>query len=373
MKVLFVNNLLPYPPNDGGRIRKYHLSRALSSDHDVTIIGAAPERSALEEYLRLHQGMRFLEIPYEPGSGRVPVREFLRNVLLAETFDAIHVAGFWQWPGDECFGRARVVVDAENIESVLLQRMWKVDESLVQPIDVAAIEALERRVFKRADLVLACSAFDADVITTMAPGTQVSVIPNGVDLGLFRFRPERKSADPPVLLYTGLLSYWPNADACRYFVREILPVLKSRIGPVVFRIAGRCPPAEVMALANGMEVEVIPDVSDIRPAMDEADVFVVPLRAGSGTRLKILEAFAVGMPVASTTVGCEGLGVVHGEHLLVADDPAEFAGAVETILTNTKAAREMALQGRRLAEERHGWDTIGKMLLDAYRTMLNNG
>lgn len=193
-----------------------------------------------------------------------------------------------------------------------------------------------------------------------------TVVPNGVDVKRFAFRPRCEPGRPPIVTFIGMLTYAPNADAAAYLVNEIGPPLRELVPEVEIRIVGRYPTAEVMALGDQPGVTVIPDVPNSVPYFHESDVMAVPLRAGSGTRLKILEALAAGRPVVTTSMGCEGLDVASGEHLIMADDPHEFAHRTAELLRDPGSAAAMVQAGRHLVEERYDWRQIGETLRSVY-------
>jgi len=366
VRILYVNNVLPYPTHDGGRMRRYHLARALAEEHEVSMLGVAPDPDALTEFERLNPRIRFLPIAYRPEAGRVRVAAEAREWLARETFDAVHVAELWQWPGVRPLAGLPVVLDAENVESLLHRRLLELKGITGSHPDLVAVEALERQAFQRADRILACSEHDALLIQQAQPDAQVAVVRNGVAVDHYPFRPERPSGKTAIFTYVGLLCYAPNADAASHFARSIWPQIRAELPTARFRIVGRYPPAEIMELGQIPGVEIIPNVPEIQPYFHEADVLVVPLRAGSGTRLKILEGLASGTPMISTTLGCEGLAVRHGEHLYIADQPAEFARQAVWMATHHDETRTVRDRGRRLVEERYGWETIGKDLRAAY-------
>jgi glycosyltransferase involved in cell wall biosynthesis len=375
MKILYVNNILPYPLQSGSKIRKYHLAAALSEENELWMLGAAPNGKDLDTYQKLNPKIKFIEIPYMLGQERIPIAKETRKITSVETFDIMHVSNFWQWPGEKAFDKALVVLDSDNVESILLRRMMELNGTKLSPHNVLAIESVEKHALKRADLVLACSKNDARLISDMVPDSMVEIIPNGVDLEFYRYHFNQKNVlnDRITLLYSGLFSYWPNTDASVYFASEILPIIRKKLPQVVFRMVGGYPTSEVMSLAEKKGVEVIPDVPDIRPYMSAADILVVPLRAGSGTRLKILEAFAIGLPVVTTPIGCEGLDVIAGDHLMIAEEPEEFAQQVITLVKSPEMRKRMGANGRKLVEEKYGWKAIGARLTQLYREMIVHG
>jgi glycosyltransferase involved in cell wall biosynthesis len=366
MKILFVNNVLPFPPLDGGRIRRYHLLRALAAAHDVTLLGAAPDAGELAEFQRLNPRIRLAPIDFRPGSGRVRTAEATRELLGREQFDAVHIGEVWHWPGSRSLGTVPVVLDSDNMTSLLQQRIMALRGHPAGGLDERAVEALERQAFQRSQRILACSEHDRELILRVVPNADVTVVRNGVDLERFQFRPRAAAGSPPIVTFIGMLTYAPNVDAAIYLVDEILPHLRAWLPDVQIRIVGRYPTAEVMALGEQPGVTVIPNVPDSIPYFEQSDVMVVPLRAGSGTRLKILEALAVGRPMVTTSLGCEGLDVEDGVHLAVADAPREFARRTAALLADPRASLPLVTAGRRLVEEQYDWHQIGAALRGVY-------
>jgi len=333
MRILHVNNLLPIEPMDGGRLRKLQHLDALSRVHDVWVLGRSPDLAARDALASAHPDWTIVTVPESIDPSRNPIVGAVRDLTRQEAFDVIVVSGFAQWPGERAFGHAHVVLDIDSLDGTVLQRMRDTDGSLMSEFDIAATEALTRTVCNRADLVLACSEVDAAHIRRLAGRARVEVVANGVDGSTFVGSGPPPHRSPPVVTFTGFLSYWPNADACAYFIGEVLPLLRTLVQDVRFRMVGRVPPESLVTLAEQHGVELHADVPDIRPWFATSHVMVAPIRAGSGTRLKILEAFAAGRPVVSTTIGCEGLDVQDGIHLLIADTPDAFARAVARVVT----------------------------------------
>jgi glycosyltransferase involved in cell wall biosynthesis len=369
MKVLVIHQQLPVPPMDGGRLRRLQQLRALAADHDVTLVGRCPDRAASEGFRRDHPDVRVVEVPEASDARASLVAQAVRALTARETFDCIHVSGLAQWPGARPLEGARVVVDIENYDTAVLRQRQAADGTTVTAFEVAATDALLRTVCGRADAVVACSEPDARQLRALAPEARVEIIPNGVDVTWFDGLAPPPRATPPVVLFTGLLAYWPNADACVHFAEAVLPRIERLAGPVAFQIVGRVPPASVVSLADGVRVRLAADVPDIRPWLAAADVLVVPLRAGSGTRLKILEGFAAGRPVVSTAIGCEGLDVEPGRHLLVADDPEVFASAVANLLADRTVADRLVAEARALVRARYAVPIVSGALRVLYREL----
>ena len=226
--------------------------------------------------------------------------------------------------------------------------------------DATAAARWERAILDRYDQVIAVSEADARVLD--GGGRHgLAVVPNGVDLG--GPAPEPLPRDPTVV-FTGALYTGPNRDGIIWFCRDVWPIVRRGVPTAKLVVVGARPGPEVCDLGGRDGVEVRADVPAVRPFLDRARVAVVPLRVGSGTRLKALEALAAGRPVVGTTIGLDGLGLVPGRHAAFADDPEALAAAVVRALEDDEWAAGLAAEGRRLAEERYGWDAIGRLFVD---------
>jgi glycosyltransferase involved in cell wall biosynthesis len=254
------------------------------------------------------------------------------------------------------------ILDEHNIEYELLERTMHVERALPRKafnlIEFLKVRQTERRAWKRYDGLVVTSQRERSEVNSAEPRKPVATVPNGVDL--VRFAP-RPTASTSGLVYTGLMGYRPNIDAVTHFVREILPLIHHTRPEVTFTIVGWGSTHEVHALA-GPRVIVTEGVPDVRPYLSNAEVVVAPIRIGGGTRLKILEALGMARPLVSTSLACEGLDVTAGDHLLVGDDPSQFAHAVLRLLQDRPLADRLGRAGRRLMELRYGWDASAAQL-----------
>jgi glycosyltransferase involved in cell wall biosynthesis len=224
----------------------------------------------------------------------------------------------------------------------------------------------ERRALGRFDGVLVVSHADRQTFARLYPDAirqDVHVVSTGVDTGFFS--PAPSAADGRRLVFTGSMDWLPNEDAVAYFCREILPRIRADEPSATLTIVGRAPTPAVKRLAADHGVTVTGRVDDVRPYMRDAAVYVVPLRIGGGTRLKIFEAMAMGKAVVSTTVGAEGLPVENGEHLLIADEPHLFARAVVRLFRDVERRRAIEAAARKLVVERYDWSAIAGELEQA--------
>lgn len=362
MRILYVTSWLPAPPFDGIRTRRLQQLRALRSRHAIAVLGREM-RGGDAAWLETHlPDVRVVALENGGESTAVAIRQ----VVAREPFDVVHISGISQWPGRRGLEFTPIVLDMDNIESRVLNALRLAGRTDISLLDIESVRALERHALAQVDRVLCCSFDDARVIERIAPKANVHVVPNAIDIDAFAPAPVGPVDGPARLTFTGALAYGPNTDACQWFVREILPRIRQHGVDVRFRMVGRVPPASLVALTEEDGVELAADVPDIRPHLETADVVVVPLRAGSGTRLKILEAFAAGRPVVSTQLGCEGLAVEDGVHLVVADDAERFAFATVQLIRNRDFAARLAAAARTFVSSRFDQSTVTEALLSIY-------
>ncbi|HLH17276.1 MAG TPA: glycosyltransferase [Bryobacteraceae bacterium] len=254
----------------------------------------------------------------------------------------------------------RTVLDLHNIESVLHGRCADVESAAAgfahRMFAGAALE-LERTWLPRFSEVLAASEEDARTARAIAPKARVTVYPNAIPA-----RPLPPRADEPAVVFSGNMEYHPNRSAVRWFAREVWPVLRRHRPELVWRLVGKNPEAVREFISPEARIEATGPVEDAVAELARARVAVAPLLAGSGTRLKILEAWAAGVPVVSTTLGAEGLGARPGEHLLVADGAVAFAAAVERLLDCNDMRHSLATSARLLLEKEFTWDAAWRRL-----------
>jgi glycosyltransferase involved in cell wall biosynthesis len=201
---------------------------------------------------------------------------------------------------------------------------------------------------------------EAAIVRSLAPDTPLVSVPNGVDAGYFAPQADTLP-DPASIVFSANLGYRPNVDAALYFVREIFPLILRQCPEAIFTIVGTGAPAEIQQLAS-RRIIITGRVPDVRPFIAKAAVFVVPIRYGSGTRLKVLEALAMRMPVVSTSLGAEGIPVLDGRHLLLADDPEPFATSVLRLLEDRSLARTLATCGRDMVLQEFRWEHLARRL-----------
>ena len=431
MKILFLTPQLPNPPHKGTTIRNFNLIKQLSKNHEVHLLSFVrseddlPWLDELRRYCRsvetviaprhsmTRRLLAFLFSPLPDMAMRLPSPEFsarLEALLARENFDIVQVEGiemaqyglamkgydlastFLAGLGlhggmlaGSSITRSKLVFDDHNAEYVLQQRAYETDRryptrwhralySFVQQIKLRRYEAA---VCRAADAVVAVSERDREALRDIVPDLPIAVVPNGVDSAYFSaLVPAGGYAIPPSkirhlasLVFTGTLDFRPNIDAVTWFCEEVLPLIKKEIFHIHFYIVGKSPTREVLRLGEDAAVTVTGYVSDVRPYIAQAKVYVVPIRMGAGTKLKVLEAMAMGIPVVSTSLGAEGIAVTPDQDVLVADDAASFAEKVVALMNNEPMRRQMSERGRALMEARYDWQVIAPELERVYASL----
>jgi glycosyltransferase involved in cell wall biosynthesis len=280
------------------------------------------------------------------------IAEFLRG----RQYRLSVIEHFWCAPYLEQLAphSARVMLDLHNIESVLHQRCARAERPPVAWLHhrfQAASRHLERELLPRFSALLTASEQDAEFVRQICGDCPVYVYPNAIPWVAEPALPEEDA-----IVFSGNLEYHPNTQAVRYFRREVWPLLRERWPGLVWRLIGKNPDAVKTLVAGDTRIELVGPVADAIQALAAAKVAIVPLLAGSGTRIKILEAWAAGRAVVSTSLGAEGLPAMDGRHLLVADGARPFAEAVSSLLENEEIRRNLGRAGRALYEQQFTWE-----------------
>ena len=369
----------PHPTRDGSSIRNYHLLSAFAHDFRVRAFVLLPShlREVPEELPAGVEAERFPQAPrpfrraaalaataagraYSPFLYRSrPLATRLRNLAAREkpawiVAHSYHVAPL----ALDAFGP--LWIDFHNLDSELWRRMGESASSRLSRVFARAqaprVSRIEEELVARAAGISCVSEREASLLAGLAPEVPRIVVPNGVDLKRYRFRPDPAAEE--IVFYVGDLTWPPHAEGMAWFRTEVWPLV------VRWRPDAR---AEVLgrggAAGSGDPLErffFLGEGSDTRPYWERAAVAVVPLRAAAGTRLKILEAAACGVPVVSTSVGAEGLDLTDGEEIRIADSAAGFAEAITALLGDPAARARQAAAARRRVEEKYGWDSIGR-------------
>ncbi|MET0893754.1 MAG: glycosyltransferase family 4 protein [Pseudoxanthomonas sp.] len=400
-RILFITSRLPFPPREGHQLRSWHLLKALAQRHQVTLLSLMrgdDEAAGIVEMRRHLAGVETFPIATE-GSRVALGWALLRSVLghapyvatkyassalhsrirqLAPGMDAVH---FDMLPlmanADALPPGLPVVYNAHNVEHVLLSTRARMTGSrwiryFLQG-QLPRLLGFESRACQRADLVLACSEVDAEALRQLAPDARVAVVPNGVDLDANRPPAAgRPATRPGSLVFVGQMGWFPNRDGVEWFLAEVFPRILAARPQTGFVLIGKADGLQVPA-AVAAQVTLAGFVPDLRPFVEAASAYVVPLRAGSGTRLKVLEAMALGKAIVTTSIGSEGIALRDGESALYADDADSFAAASIRLLDSPALAQQLGAAARACAEQHYGWEAVGQHLLDCYQQVLRTG
>ncbi len=405
MRILFLAHLFPIPPDSGGKIKSLCTLRALASQHTVRVLSyvrSEAERSSVDELAKMCESVEI--VPFRRsratdvkcalaslifGRSYIVSRDFRREMAdkLSKAIrefipDVVHIDHLQMAQFVNFDQPLSTVLDQHNVEYLIVKRISQTSPSpLVRAyarIEWPKLKKFESDACSKADVVLAVSDQDAQELKRLVSSREdnmpcgripaIETVPIGIDTA--SILPVRRDLDSKNILFLGTMYWPPNIDCVLYFYREILPIVRQTLPDCSFTIAGQRPPAVIRELARDPIVRVTGYVADPREVASRCGVFVVPLRSGSGVRVKILDALAMGLPVVSTTIGAEGLAVQSGEHLLIADDPKDFAEAVVRVLTDGNLAEALGRRGRELVLQEYSWEVVGRRLLDVYERHL---
>jgi glycosyltransferase involved in cell wall biosynthesis len=391
MKILCLTGWFPYPPDNGSKLREYYLLKALGRRHKVALAsfawGSATPGEA-EELREVTSSIATVDEDPFATNRASPIRTFLSaepvyvrpiprmaelaDRLCSETaFDAIisstgTMSGYSLSARDACLavGQPTPVLVLEEHNS-MTRWMWErmsaqhsVHGRLRTWISWRKMARFESRLFSRYDLVTMVSEEDARISRRIseASATRFEVVPNGVDV--HHNRPGFMRPTPGTMVYNGSLEYDANYEAMRFFVAEVFPLVRESVPDASISITGGYEGVDVTPFRR-VGVRLTGNVRDIRTEVSGAEICVAPLRTGGGTRLKILEAMALGTPVVATSKGAEGIRAVPGEHILVGDSPHELSAHVVRVMSDPHLRLRLSGNARRLVESLYDWDAIG--------------
>ena len=390
--LLAVTSELPWPLDSGGHLRTFHLLRELASRMRVRLVAGLSQaddsavagvtaagidvtpavvgdRRPWREALRALKAAAVAE-PYVfyRRHDRRAIWDAIRHEIQQQPPDVLYLDHLDSMRFVELAGSATVVADLHNVYSLLAERTAAEHSSGIAARylqrEARLLDAIERRAAGRADLLMTVSDLEARHFRSIG-ARRVVVVPNGVDTREYAQLPVgRETAAHPVVLFLGSLSWAPNASAVQFLATTALPEVRRHFPTAVLRIVGRGRSPAVEALRQLPGVELVGAVADVRPSLEGANVLAVPLEAGGGTRLKILEAFAAGLPVVSTPIGAEGIAAEHGKHLVIAPR-TEFGTAIAGLLERPAAGLALAHEAKRLAEHVYDWSGVGRQAAEA--------
>jgi glycosyltransferase involved in cell wall biosynthesis len=394
MKILYFSPRSCWPLHTGARLRDYHLARQLTRHAAVTYLGLHPPAepaplpppdSGFHQVHFLENGRAYTFSKLLRGlTGPHPitvlnytsarVKDRLADLLRQHSFDCVQVEGVHLVNYIPLIlrhnPRASIIADWHNIESEIL---WRYSEhcgsfprSWFARRTARLLESSELRLLHSADTHIVTSDREREILQRRCPQARVATIPNGVDVAFFRDSPRRPQLSPPSVLFVGSMDYHANVDAVEWFVRESWPALHGAHPDLQFVVVGRNPPPSIRALA-GPAIRITGTVDDVREYYAQALAVVVPLRVGSGTRLKILEAMAAGVPVVSTRLGAEGIPVTGQHHLLLADSGPDLAACLTRLITQPDLRLTLVDNGRALVTQFYDWEQLGARLWEIHQ------
>lgn len=388
MRILWLKTEVLHPVDKGGKIRTYNMLKELKREHEVTYLtlddGTASDEDKKNASEYCHE---LVCIPharrekFTPGfyyelllnlvsSNAYAIKKYESRAMRREIVERDRQGAFdllvCDFLAPAVNGPAELTTPAvlfqHNVEAMIWKRHYEVQSNPVKKAYLYGqwqkMRRFEREMCSRFDSVIAVSADDREQIKHEYGAEAVFDVPTGVDVEFFQPNNTVKLV-PNSLVFTGSMDWLPNDDAIRYFMREIMPLIKSKVPGVKLTVVGRNPaPALVDLSKEDPSLIITGRVDDVRPYMEKAAAYIVPLRIGGGTRLKIFEAMAMEKAVVSTTVGAEGLPLTNGVELLLADEPETFAAEVVRVLADSAYANDLGQRAATVVRENFGWRQV---------------
>jgi sugar transferase (PEP-CTERM/EpsH1 system associated) len=412
MHILFIAPRFPLPADTGGKIRTVNILKQLAKQANVHLACFSFENQDEKLCLELrNRGIQVTLVPgREPGSAKkamqvlldpLPVsiakyysedmETILRELNETNTFDVIHIDHLHMAHYQKCFDGVPCVIDEHNVEYKILERCADVEKSLIKKIvfqsQARKMRAFEKQQIQNSSTYLAVSKDDKKLLDDIGENPPTGcVIPNGVDTEYFKIQDTShpstssgllskesraesrgKTQEEDAVVFTGSMDWFPNNDAAVYFCRDILPFIWKENPNIKFYIVGKDPSAELKECARGESRIILTGrVDDVRTYVERSKIFVVPLRIGGGTRLKILEAMSMQKAVISTRIGAEGIAYTENKNIILADEPRAFADKVIALMDDTQTRIAIGRAGRALVLEKYDWNIIGNTLRNIY-------
>lgn len=399
MNILFLSTENPFPPDHGHHIRTYHVLKNLAARHRVFFLAFAktPEEAALKTALEeFCASVDIFVLPQTPWRrygaplcnlfSRRPyvvqryfskrARQRIHRILEGHYIDVVH----FDLPHLAAYlpdvRHLPKILTNHNVESLRVQRWARVEKKLLLKLylhsQALKLRRFEAKLCPRFERCIAVSEFDKDVLASMCKHDNFTVIPNGVDTDYFRPAPPQRK--PEGLVWVGAMSGAYNRDAVDYFLSRIAPALHARQPELRMTFVGAAPTPLLQEKAReDARIACTGYVDDVRPFVDRAAVFIAPLRSGSGTKIKILNAMSQGKPVVTTSVGAEGIAAQPDREIVIADDENEFAGKVLRLLQHPREAEEMGRRARRVVERLYDWQVVTAGMSEIYEQAVKRG
>ncbi len=401
MKILFITFGLPYPPDSGVRIHDFYLVKNISQHHSVLVLSLLTSREQVKHIQGLRQYCDYVDFVLEkPHSIRQHFSRIIRSLLKGRPLatypfiygemlskireivtkwdvDIIQIEHSFFAPYVEAIstnGKCKKVLSFHNLGAIQYKRMMGLRTGFTQKslflIKWMLMLRWEAKYAEKFDHCLVVSPIEGKMLKSANPRLPISVIENGVDTELYQ--PLEYVSKNNDLLFIGVMGYPPNVDGILYFCEDIMPIIQCSIPDIRLVVVGHEPVPEIRKLVERGNVIVTGYVENVVPYYQQSKVTIVPLRGGGGTRLKILESMALGRPVVSTSIGCEGLNVADRENIMIADTPMEFAQCVIQLLMDKKLRERIAHNARCLVETHYDWSKISQKLMEVYDNIVDH-
>jgi len=404
MKILLISQILPYPPKGGSPQRVYNLLKECAKTNEIHMLafyrkrhqaGPAEIQEAVKALKLYCKKIEVFKIPADHSrilwfllllfnllsplpysvwlySSR-KLKEAVKRYLKSESYDIMEIGEIGLANYARLAPEIPKVLVHQNVESQLLYRRMRFLKNYFSRAYLW-LQSVKLRRFERAagnlfDFHITVSEADRKTLLEIYPRARIAVVPNGVDTDYFR--PTNHEMEPNSLIYVGGMTWFPNYDAMLYFIKDILPLIRAEIPDTRLHCVGRQIDNkfhDIAAKESGLRIHGF--VDDVRPLISRAAVFIVPLRIGGGTRLKIVDAMSMGRAIVSTSVGCEGLLAKDGENIVIADSPKMFAEKVVELLRDRSLRSSLMNNARNTAVERYSWKIIGPTLVEVYRKVI---
>lgn len=406
LKVLWISHFVPFPPKGGCFQRSFNLIQRIGTRCDLHLLAFRHKRAthpedetrlAREELLRSCRSVEIVDISATtegpwllPRALQSVLRRFPLAVAMFESptmqslvrsaasdtaFDIVHFDTISVAPYLRDIGESRTIMTHHGAESFMIARRIALERSLFRKwffrLESRTLRRYEQEECGRFGLNIVMTTLDREILEAIAPDASFAVVENGVDINFFSPGP---IAATPSIIFAGRLDQYSNRDGILHFMDVVWPRVKATHPLATIRIIGSNPPPRLREIAAADPSVSVPGfVDDVRPYFRQAAVAICPVRDGGGMRIKILDALAQGMPVVSTSIGCEGIEVVNGQDLLLADSPEEFARQIGRLFDDAELRSRLGRNGRQLVERVYSWDTLATKLMGHYEALTRDG
>lgn len=403
MNLLWISHNVPYPPIGGVLQRNYNLIKQCSEKWSVYLL-ALNQKALIPDEKQLYDSKKELEsicdevevfdIPSDESKllwcllvvynlfGRKPYssrRYFssqmfcrIKEIIQAEKIDVVHFDTIGLAPYKKAVHGIPAALNHHNIESHMMRRRSQNERNLFKKfyfyLESLKLSNYEKKMCPKFNLNITVSDLDKDRLSSMVPNIPIDVIANGVDLDYFK--PQRSDSTEKSIIFVGGMKWYPNRDAMLYFFHQIWPLLRKRMPDIHFNLLGKNPPVEIINMSKSdSNIHIFGFVQDMRPIAERSTLFVCPMRDGGGTRLKILDALAMGKAIVSTSMAIEGISLTDGKDVILADSPSDFVDKIVALMADQNLREEIEKKARRFAERYYDWDRIGAKLSGIYEHM----